>query len=244
MASHSLFSLIYDSLNDILDGTAHAADFVIDSVRVPEIKSNFTESENQIQSSNYFQFNPESEESVIPADTQTEIKYYDPCKDNFFFDINKEKEEHLMCVSNDSIPAGLGKDPRVDEAYERRKYEQQMIEYESCKYKGNLFNTYLMYEICDKVYIIDQHAAHERLIYDRLREKSSKEKSTDRFFWNRICLRRTQKKRNLSKQTSALSEVWALILSLSVRARTKWMKFPSICRISILKISLMKFFQT
>ena len=83
LASHSLFSLIYDSLNDILDGTAHAADFVIDSVRVPEIKSNFTESENQIQSSNYFQFNPESEESVIPADTQTEIKYYDPCKDNF-----------------------------------------------------------------------------------------------------------------------------------------------------------------
>ena len=176
LASHSLFSLIYDSLNDILDGTAHAADFVIDSVRVPEIKSNFTESENQIQSSNYFQFNPKSEESVIPADTQTEIKYYDPCKDNFFFDINKEKEEHLMCVSNDSIPAGLGKDPRVDEAYERRKYEQQMIEYESCKYKGNLFNTYLMYEICDKVYIIDQHAAHERLIYDRLREKIEQRK--------------------------------------------------------------------
>ena len=47
LASHSLFSLIYDSLNDILDGTAHAADFVIDSVRVPEIKSNFTESENK-----------------------------------------------------------------------------------------------------------------------------------------------------------------------------------------------------
>ena len=28
-----------------------------------------------------------------------------------------------------------------------------------------------MYEICDKVYIIDQHAAHERLIYDKLCEK-------------------------------------------------------------------------
>ncbi len=55
-------------------------------------------------------------------------------------------------------------------------FEQQMIEYEACKFKGNLFNTYLIYEICDTVYLIDQHAAHERLIYDRLREKIANRK--------------------------------------------------------------------
>lgn len=37
-------------------------------------------------------------------------------------------------------------------------------------YKGNLFNTYLIYECGDDVYIIDQHAAHERLIFDKLKE--------------------------------------------------------------------------
>ena len=51
-----------------------------------------------------------------------------------------------------------------------------MIEYESCKFKGNLFNTYLIYEVCDTVYLIDQHAAHERLIYDRLCEKIANRK--------------------------------------------------------------------
>jgi DNA mismatch repair protein MutL len=38
-------------------------------------------------------------------------------------------------------------------------------------YVGKLFNTYLLYELRDEIYIIDQHAAHERLIYDRLREQ-------------------------------------------------------------------------
>ena len=36
-------------------------------------------------------------------------------------------------------------------------------------YKGNLFNTYLIYESGDGVYLVDQHAAHERLIYNRFK---------------------------------------------------------------------------
>ena len=43
------------------------------------------------------------------------------------------------------------------------------IEVSSCRYVGKLFNTYLMYERDDEVFIIDQHAAHERLIFDKLR---------------------------------------------------------------------------
>lgn len=177
LVGHSVFSLIYSALTGILDGTASAAKFVVDSVRMPEIKSSFNGSSDTAPRVNQISLNINSENASAPMQAQTQIKYYDPCKENYFYDTNAEKEEeHLIYVSNDSIPAGLGKDPRIDEAYERRKYEQQMIEYESCKYKGNLFNTYLMYEICDTVYIIDQHAAHERLIYDRLREKIEQRK--------------------------------------------------------------------
>ncbi len=52
-----------------------------------------------------------------------------------------------------------------------RKNKQNRIDINSCTFSGKLFNTYLMYECGDKVYIIDQHAAHERLIYDRLKEQ-------------------------------------------------------------------------
>ncbi|MBP5242902.1 MAG: hypothetical protein J6Z36_04340, partial [Clostridia bacterium] len=51
------------------------------------------------------------------------------------------------------------------------KAQQTRIDVERCEYKGNLFNTYLIYELGDDAYLIDQHAAHERLIFNRLQEK-------------------------------------------------------------------------
>ena len=49
--------------------------------------------------------------------------------------------------------------------------KQNRIEVNNCRFVGKLFNTYLMYELRDEVYIIDQHAAHERLIFNRLKEQ-------------------------------------------------------------------------
>ena len=51
----------------------------------------------------------------------------------------------------------------------REKAKQQKFVFENAVYKGCLFNTYLIYEEGDNAYIIDQHAAHERLIFDRLK---------------------------------------------------------------------------
>ena len=52
-----------------------------------------------------------------------------------------------------------------------KKREQNRIDVSSCLYAGKLFNTYLLYECKDDVYIIDQHAAHERLNFDRLKKQ-------------------------------------------------------------------------
>lgn len=40
----------------------------------------------------------------------------------------------------------------------------------SIKVIGKIFNTFILVEIEDKVYVIDQHAAHERILYDKLLE--------------------------------------------------------------------------
>ncbi len=66
---------------------------------------------------------------------------------------------------------GTGEDSYAEEAEERRKILQQQFEFHQYKYRGTLFNTYIMYEVGNDVYIIDQHAAHERVIYDSLKEK-------------------------------------------------------------------------
>lgn len=178
---HSVFSLIYSALTNILDGTASAAKFVTESVRMPEIKSTAEQGViTEIHSMQPISFSSKLQThdvSVTTNNGKEEKKYYDPYAQELIPDFNPDQDKkHLIYVSNDSIPRGVGVDPRIDEAYERRKYEQQMIDYESYKYKGNLFNTYLLYEVRDTVYIIDQHAAHERLIYDRLREKIAERK--------------------------------------------------------------------
>ena len=52
-----------------------------------------------------------------------------------------------------------------------RKAKQERVDVASAVFKGELFHTYLIYEAGDDAYLIDQHAAHERLIYDRLKRK-------------------------------------------------------------------------
>lgn len=52
-----------------------------------------------------------------------------------------------------------------------KKAKSNKIDVTSCVYAGKLFNTYLIYELGEASYIIDQHAAHERLIFDRLKEQ-------------------------------------------------------------------------
>lgn len=55
------------------------------------------------------------------------------------------------------------------EKQEKLKISQQSLEVdEPIIYIGRVLNTYLILQKGDDVYFIDQHAAHERLIYDRL----------------------------------------------------------------------------
>jgi DNA mismatch repair protein MutL len=57
-----------------------------------------------------------------------------------------------------------------------QKLVQDKLDIERFVYKGNLFNTYLIYEYENEAYLIDQHAAHERLLYDSFKEKLANRK--------------------------------------------------------------------
>ena len=72
----------------------------------------------------------------------------------------------------------------VDYFAENKKYlaementaKQNRIDVNNCRFAGKLFNTYLLFELRDSVYIIDQHAAHERLIFNKLKEQMKERK--------------------------------------------------------------------
>lgn len=61
---------------------------------------------------------------------------------------------------------------------EEKRLKQESMTLSDWKYAGKLFNTYLLYERGDDVYIIDQHAAHERIIFNQLKERMERRDAT------------------------------------------------------------------
>lgn len=166
-----IFSAVYGIISPILDGSARAADFVISETRVPEIKSTIGNraTENSVYGEPQLQSFPNSPQPDIVQEPQRKV--FNPETDISLRDIFEEPVKPEISVTDDYISPDFSKVAANDVRKMLDKIEKQRIEFEQCRYKGNLFNTYLIYELRDAVYIIDQHAAHERLIYDKLQKK-------------------------------------------------------------------------
>lgn len=205
-----IFGSVYKVISSVLDGTAKAAEFVVDSTVVPEIKSTFgaPDSKNRVYAADYTQTEkvydknfddvkcmPEFKENgeIKQKKSESERRDPEPAKESQPYDsydapkqLDAETDVPLYRFYDGKSPrnemhvcSGM-RNPAMEEEMsrmsERLAAEQQKLDFESCKYKGNLFNTYLLYEIRDEIYIIDQHAAHERLIFDSLMLKFKQRK--------------------------------------------------------------------
>ncbi|MDE6585935.1 MAG: DNA mismatch repair endonuclease MutL [Clostridia bacterium] len=170
-----VYGVVYSVISPILDGTAKAAEFVIEEKRLPEIKSTSDENTNKVYSENLrgetrslLTAKSERKDEIKLEESKKPSMQFEPVRDLPMNDYMPRQEINVMRVTDDSaIPEA------ADFAYaaEKKKAEQQRIDFKECTYKGNLFDTYLICELDDKVYFIDQHAAHERLIYDGLIKK-------------------------------------------------------------------------
>lgn len=191
-----IFGNVYSVISSVLDGTASAAEFVVGGV--PAVKSSLGGVSN-----NTFSNDKEGEPEDNKTDNDIIHKLIEKYKpemkvdtsnrytvktvgdeiavtnneDGTGFDILKDLPlenlipkhiDNVLKVTDDTMS------PSFDAAYINGK--QQFIDYSTCKYKGNLFNTYLLYEYNERVYMIDQHAAHERLIYDNLMKRLAERK--------------------------------------------------------------------
>lgn len=76
----------------------------------------------------------------------------------------KPKEERVGSVSFASH-GGFSLPPK----------QEQIISTPSYKYVGEVWNAYVMAETEEAFYIIDKHAAHERILYEKLRKSTSAE---------------------------------------------------------------------
>lgn len=234
----AVYGAVYSVISGILDGTARAADFVVDYARIPEIRSSMpvqtsidegatqgaevgsgtggTEggkavqaqpkapdlyggdlskekpesSDGQQSDSGYLSYEEvlshggvQEKSSGAKAEPVPDYSAYENYAEPKFEDREKTypvyayysglKEKNVLGVSSPTL--GIS-DSLVPSSRQKKAEEQEKFVCRDFTYKGNLFNTYLLYEIGGEVYIIDQHAAHERLIYDRFRKQVEERK--------------------------------------------------------------------
>lgn len=191
-----IFGNVYSVISSVLDGTVSAAEFVVGGV--PVIKSSLGEvgnnafsndkadepednkTDNDIIHRLIEKYKPEMkvdtsnrytvktvEDEIAVTENENGIGF-DILKDLPLENLMPKPVDNVLKVTDDTMS------PSFDAAYIYGK--QQFIDYSTCKYKGNLFNTYLLYEYNERVYMIDQHAAHERLIYDNLKKRLAERK--------------------------------------------------------------------
>ncbi len=168
-----VYGAIYSTVSKILDGTDTALDILVEPgeciVKSPEaIKSEPINNES-------IKINLASTNKGINENQ----KYL---KDNFSdnpFNFSFLKEDATLFDTkpqNKSAPKLdtdiFAENKRYIEELEKKKLLKQSVieEAESLKlnYVGQALKTYLIFEGGADIYIIDQHAAHERLIYNRL----------------------------------------------------------------------------
>ena len=187
-----VFSAVYSVISPILDGTARAANFVISEKHLPEIKSSVDEvragngvyserkeeeglaSLNDVRAEVEFKYEKPAAESVLNAKKEDTGRTFDPIFDMSVTQYMTAEPKSVMTVTDDTMLPTPENYVAFEYQEEKKKQEervQKKIDFRVCKYRGCLFDTYLLYEMTDAVYVIDQHAAHERLIYDVLCNK-------------------------------------------------------------------------
>ena len=189
-----IYGCIYSVISAVLDGNASALDFVVapkvsEPVPVGEraVSAGIHAAEESAASVSESAGKVNSDRANIERSAETESKTSSGDLFNFprrsemqggkpieFHDSGvsaaetEQKSAERIRPNADAAEDVFAENKRYLEELDR-KAKQQKIIFEQAVYKGNLFNTYLLYELGDDAFIIDQHAAHERLIFDRLK---------------------------------------------------------------------------
>ena len=94
--------------------------------------------------------------------------------------ISQEQPETISNLQEEVIPIKQ-EIPSIDMKKENVSIFEQNEEYQKPTYKfiGIVFNTYIILEIDKEMYILDQHAAHERIMYEKVKNNYYSDSSKD-----------------------------------------------------------------
>ena len=179
-----IYGCVYTVVSAVLDGSSKALEYLVrpaqpalsaqPAARAPMPEKDGASGQAPVQESSQRELQP-SDRASAPA-----MSYREAQKE-LAFDLSMPKNEPRF--TERARPVMEVRQPTAQEAdafeenrryllqQEQKKAAQPRIDPAALVYKGELFHTYLLYECGDTAYFIDQHAAHERILFDKLKEK-------------------------------------------------------------------------
>lgn len=125
--------------------------------------------ENNYMPEKKFDFSRDYKKNLDKINEEVEVEYTfrkEPVVELSNENIEKEIDIPTLQVNEENKELNLN--TLQDNSYENIDIlEKEEMAY---KYIGQVFDTYIIIQIKEKMYIIDQHAAHERLLYEQIKE--------------------------------------------------------------------------
>jgi len=155
-----VYGAIYSVISSVLDGSNSALDIVkIDQNKdeeiLKEVRAEIKENKEN------FSVTPTIKQMMTPYTSKEKSAKKTKIADSYesFTPISPSKEQLDIFAQN----------KEYIEKLEKSKIIQEKIEIQDpLIFIGQVFNTFLIYQKGDDLFIADQHAAHERLLYDKM----------------------------------------------------------------------------
>ncbi len=192
----AVFSAVYHAIQDTIAKSMQNASFGVDISSTTENNTEIAQN-NRILPQNpvYLPAENENRQEFIQThiDTQKLFSGKTQPKNYSSFDLYDTNVDKNKSVLNDNVIGILNKDfthscqiCNIGQNENTFDSEENQEIFDG-KIVGQIFDTYIVCQRGDLVYLIDQHAAHERILYDRILQKFSVEYAQPLLIPYKIC---------------------------------------------------------
>lgn len=167
-----IYSTVYSVVSKVLDGSSEILNIVVDKNENNQLKPSESINNNVTHNNTFLN------ETVVKKVVLDKVVLCDSGKKNYSLDFDddifgKKSSDNKVDIfaENKAFLEKLEKEKQ--EKINNTPIQQTVVLEKDLKYIGQALNTFLIFEDGQDLYFVDQHAAHERILFDKLNDSLS-----------------------------------------------------------------------
>ena len=153
-----------DQIDNVLENNSTVENLSVDNNKIEEDQENYKYEENKIVNNNQTDSNDKNIENDVIINDK-DISFEEKYRKLFGRDIQTAKQEYQNQKKNEDVNLKPIEGEKVS-LFESKDNDVKKPHY---NYVGIAFKTYIIFTINDEMYMMDQHAAHERIMFEKVK---------------------------------------------------------------------------